>query len=133
MILRGFVRDCGNCERLKDQRRASNSRKTAACWAATYLVFACVPVAAKARGQLRVNSWYGARPPETDIRGVWKRPDTLTINPMFGVPLNLSIASATNESRTFAGIGRERRFDGGVCTENSDSHVVVMQPTEEYL
>jgi hypothetical protein len=23
--------------------------------------FACVPVAAKARGQLRVNSWYGAR------------------------------------------------------------------------
>ena len=27
VILRGFVRDCANCKRLKDQRRASNSRK----------------------------------------------------------------------------------------------------------
>jgi lipoprotein-anchoring transpeptidase ErfK/SrfK len=32
---------------------------------------------------------------------------------MFGVPLNLSIASATNESRTFAGIGREGGSMGG--------------------
>ena len=29
------------------------------------------------------------------------------------VPLNLSIASATNESTAFAGVGRERRFDRG--------------------
>src|SRR5260370_41735544 len=37
------------------------------------------------------------------------------MNPVFGVLLNLSIPSATNESRAFAGIGRVRRFDlGGV-------------------
>jgi hypothetical protein len=37
----------------------------------------------------------------------------ISTNPVFGVPLNLSIASATNESRAFAGVGRERRFEGG--------------------
>ena len=35
---------------------------------------------------------------------------TLTISLVFGVQLNLSIASATNETRAFPRVGRERRI-----------------------
>jgi hypothetical protein len=40
-----------------------------------------------------------------ESEGMLGRPDTLTVNPMFAVPLNLSTASATNESRAFARVG----------------------------
>ena len=53
-----------------------------------------------------------------------RRPDTLTINLVFGVQLNLSIASATNETRAFPRVGRERRIQARELVGFSDAYRV---------
>src|SRR5262249_21256442 len=42
------------------------------------------------------------------------RPDMLTVTRCVLPPLNLFVASATNETSTFFRVGWERRFDGGL-------------------
>src|SRR4029453_3505770 len=52
-----------------------------------------------------------------------KRPATaLTISLVFGVQLNLSIASATNETRAFPRVGRERRIQARELGGFSDAY-----------